>query len=229
MALYVDSQPQTKGDLIRDFRVRQILDSVYAVVGERGFKGTTMSLVAKNAGIAKGTIYVYFKSKSELLSAAIEFMKMTFAEELGAKIEGIQDPVERLHIVLRAELELSDARRDFIKRVLLERNFLAASPRNAEARQALDMYLSGRLLHERIIQKGVSAGVFRRHDVTMSALTLYQAVAGLFELRVLRLNKNTFGKDAKLLMDVLLHGILAANQSRELVPSASKDGRRLRP
>lgn len=35
---------------------------------EFGFNDTTMDMIAKNAGIAKGTLYIYFSSKQELIS-----------------------------------------------------------------------------------------------------------------------------------------------------------------
>src|SRR5690606_25788872 len=40
-----------------------------ALIRERGFHGTTMSLVADHAGVAAGTIYHYFKGKDELIRA----------------------------------------------------------------------------------------------------------------------------------------------------------------
>ncbi|MDV3309580.1 MAG: TetR/AcrR family transcriptional regulator [Cyclobacteriaceae bacterium] len=48
---------------------RLILESTMALIRERGFHGTTMSLVADHAGVAAGTIYHYFKGKDELIRA----------------------------------------------------------------------------------------------------------------------------------------------------------------
>jgi AcrR family transcriptional regulator len=48
---------------------RLILESTMALIRERGFHGTTMSLVADHAGVAAGTIYHYFRGKDELIRA----------------------------------------------------------------------------------------------------------------------------------------------------------------
>lgn len=44
-----------------------ILDSALELIRENGFHGTPMSLIAKKAGVAAGTIYHYFESKDELI------------------------------------------------------------------------------------------------------------------------------------------------------------------
>jgi TetR/AcrR family transcriptional regulator, repressor of fatR-cypB operon len=46
-----------------------IFAATLTLVSERGFHGTPMSQIAKQAGIAVGTIYQYFSSKEELVSA----------------------------------------------------------------------------------------------------------------------------------------------------------------
>lgn len=47
---------------------KAIFDSTLALIRDHGFHGTTMSLVAKKAGVAAGTIYHYFESKDALIS-----------------------------------------------------------------------------------------------------------------------------------------------------------------
>jgi TetR/AcrR family fatty acid metabolism transcriptional regulator len=59
-------------DAVRgDRRRRQILDAAARVFAERGYHRTTVRDVAREAGIADGTIYLYFTSKQELLLALI--------------------------------------------------------------------------------------------------------------------------------------------------------------
>ncbi|MGW8121322.1 TetR/AcrR family transcriptional regulator [Roseivirga echinicomitans] len=44
-----------------------ILESAFDIIKDQGFHGCPMSLVAKNAGVAAGTIYTYFESKNDLI------------------------------------------------------------------------------------------------------------------------------------------------------------------
>ncbi|MFE9258344.1 TetR/AcrR family transcriptional regulator [Streptomyces sp. NPDC006879] len=52
-----------------DVRRRQILDATAALLLEHGYEALTVSKVAVRAGVAKGTVYLYFDSKQELLAA----------------------------------------------------------------------------------------------------------------------------------------------------------------
>ncbi|HEX3623180.1 MAG TPA: helix-turn-helix domain-containing protein, partial [Acidimicrobiales bacterium] len=52
-----------------DVRRDQILDAAEQVFVERGFASATIADVAEHAGVAKGTVYLYFDSKTQLLAA----------------------------------------------------------------------------------------------------------------------------------------------------------------
>lgn len=56
-------------------RENQILDAAVAVFAEKGFHATTIHQIARHAGIADGTIYNYFDSKTALLLAIFERMR----------------------------------------------------------------------------------------------------------------------------------------------------------
>ena len=51
-----------------DKKTQQIFQSALGLVKEKGLAGITMSGIAKEAGIATGTLYIYFKSKEELIN-----------------------------------------------------------------------------------------------------------------------------------------------------------------
>jgi TetR/AcrR family fatty acid metabolism transcriptional regulator len=78
----------------------RILDAAVRVLAKRGFHSTRISEVAKAASVADGTIYLYFKSKDELLVSLFE------------------DRVERLLAFLQAELPRSGSASDKLKRII---------------------------------------------------------------------------------------------------------------
>jgi AcrR family transcriptional regulator len=63
---------------------RAILESTLELIKENGFHGTPMSLVAKQAGVAAGTIYHYFESKDELICELYSYVKERTGEALKA-------------------------------------------------------------------------------------------------------------------------------------------------
>lgn len=61
---------------------KAIFESTLALVKEHGFHGTPMSLVAKNAGVAAGTIYHYFDSKDTLIIELHAYIRNNMATAL---------------------------------------------------------------------------------------------------------------------------------------------------
>jgi AcrR family transcriptional regulator len=58
-----------RAEIARAARSEEILDAARRVFAERGFKGTTIADIAEAAGIALGTIYLYFPSKDDVFAA----------------------------------------------------------------------------------------------------------------------------------------------------------------
>lgn len=66
-----------------DVRRQAILDSAAALLLENGLRATSVDAVAKSAGIAKGTVYLYFASRSDLLAA----LRARYASDLASRAE----------------------------------------------------------------------------------------------------------------------------------------------
>jgi TetR/AcrR family transcriptional regulator, transcriptional repressor for nem operon len=85
-----------------DVRREQILDAAARVLVDRGLAAATMADVAEAASVAKGTVYLYFESKAELLAGLRARYFESFAAMLGGPPEpgrpgpGIAARIERL-------------------------------------------------------------------------------------------------------------------------------------
>src|ERR1700747_3700511 len=75
----------TKEEVIKEYRVREILEAARRVMARYGMQGTTVDRVAEEAKVAKGTIYLYFDTKDELVHAAVlEGMREMVAETVAS-------------------------------------------------------------------------------------------------------------------------------------------------
>jgi len=83
----------------------RILDAAELIFARHGFYAARVSEIAKEAGVADGTIYLYFKSKDDLLISLFERRMTQVNLELRAAIaEGT--PLERLHAFIRTYLRM---------------------------------------------------------------------------------------------------------------------------
>ena len=81
-----------------------ILRAATKLFARRGFFHAQVADVAKEAGVAAGTVYLYFENKDDLLISIFEQRMQEAMAEANASLKGVADPVERLHRLARVHL-----------------------------------------------------------------------------------------------------------------------------
>ena len=75
---------------------RQILDGARRVFSTLGFDATSVSDIAREAGVSKGTLYVYFENKEQLFTALIDEERQHIQADLFATLDSADDPAATL-------------------------------------------------------------------------------------------------------------------------------------
>ncbi len=89
-----------------------ILRSAITVFARNGYFSSKVADIAKEAGIADGTVYLYFKSKDEILHSIFDRAMEEFIGEAKKEIEPIENPLEKLRKIAQIHLEKLSADRD---------------------------------------------------------------------------------------------------------------------
>ncbi len=116
----MSSKRQTKADVVVDFRRTQILDAARQSFVKRGVAATTVDAVAKAAGVAKGTVYLYFDSKDAILRDILTQDLQEFHDCTVPVIRRAGPPRARVEAYFRAALEFFERKRDFFEHCHLE-------------------------------------------------------------------------------------------------------------
>ena len=87
--------------------VLKILNGALQAVGQHGVERLSMSAIGKLAGVSRGTLYRYFKTKEDVLRAVSEYVSLAFENGIREVAAGITDPHERLQRVLKFHNEYS--------------------------------------------------------------------------------------------------------------------------
>lgn len=87
-------------------KYHQILTAAIKVFAERGFSQSTISQIAQEAGVADGTIYLYFKNKDDILVQFYERMTEHVSNRFWEAVERGQTAIEKLHNLIHAHLDV---------------------------------------------------------------------------------------------------------------------------
>ncbi|HNW44609.1 MAG TPA: helix-turn-helix domain-containing protein [Elusimicrobiales bacterium] len=104
MKALTDAQKKEKG--------LEFIQAATRVLAQRGFDALTMEEVAREAGVAKGTLFLYYKCKEDLVQAVFATMAETFGGTLRALAASGLAPEELLNRTILALLEHFDKKRD---------------------------------------------------------------------------------------------------------------------
>ena len=88
-----------ENEKIRSQSIAKIVDAAYRLMSQKGYESTSISQIAKEAGISKGLIYNYFNSKEELLKELIN-NTMEEGDRLMADIIS-EEPAEMLSNIFK--------------------------------------------------------------------------------------------------------------------------------
>jgi AcrR family transcriptional regulator len=84
----------------------RILNAALKIFACKGYQYTTIAEIAKEAGVSKGLVHVYFKNKLDILLDVILFFIQNVNDLINQKLDRCSTPVERLHAVFAALMEL---------------------------------------------------------------------------------------------------------------------------
>jgi AcrR family transcriptional regulator len=86
----------------RSQRQQSLIDAAIAVFIEQGVDATTVDDVVRRAGAAKGTFYLYFRTKDDLLNAVAESLVRGVADRIEAALTSPAPAPERVRALSRA-------------------------------------------------------------------------------------------------------------------------------
>jgi len=120
MRSHRSARTPTKSDVVVDFRRGQIVDAARQNFVKQGVSATTVDAIARTAGVAKGTVYLYFASKDELLRDILSQDLQEFHDCTVPVIRRAGSMEDRCANFIRLSLEFFDRKRDFFEHCHLE-------------------------------------------------------------------------------------------------------------
>ncbi len=163
---------------VSDQRRHQIMDAALTVFSHLGFERASMDDIAKEAGVSKGALYLYYKSKDAIIAKLLQLFFDQALKQVKLLAAGEGSVTEQLLAFARVLTREMD-RMAAMQPISLQ--FYAIAARHATIRQHLRAYFADyRALMEEVIQRGIAQGELRA-DISPAetAVTLTALLEGL--------------------------------------------------
>jgi TetR/AcrR family fatty acid metabolism transcriptional regulator len=183
-----------------------ILRAATRVFARNGYFNSKVADIARSAKVADGTVYLYFKSKEEILHSIFD-QNMAEAIAAGRKlIENLDDPREMLRRIAKLHLERLGADRDLAVVFQVE---LRGSTKFMEEFSAAG-FAEHLALLRRTFEEGQRVGVFRKElNATVAAKILFGALDEMATNWIISKRNYKLEPMADVVMDVFLNGVTA--------------------
>lgn len=187
-------------------RRHQLLMAAKSVFCEKGYYAAGVADIVELAQVARGTFYLYFKSKREIFAALLDHLFQSLMERLHAV------PLDEPELILRAIIDNLATIEEFFSEdaeqaqiIIREALFLdkESSRRVDEMRDALVDFLAG------VLVRWQSAGILRPLDPRLVAHAFVGAARELFEQRMVKGRTEFKGEQTmQTLLDLVLFGLI---------------------
>lgn len=200
--------PRSKEEVVQEYRIASIQDATMRVIARKGMAAATMQEIAEEAGVAKGTIYLYFRDRDELVERTFE----TAMEKLFARADEALDRdipfEEKLRAVMSAQLEFFSQNREFFRLYLSLR-----MPEGTPAQQRRQQRACHPRYRQRIdklstvLKQAIERGELREMDPDRLALFIIEGSTAVILERLTEKASPAENADVDLLVGLVLDGI----------------------
>lgn len=185
-------------------KYKQILDAAVIVIADNGYHQAQVSRIAKQAGVADGTIYLYFKNKEDILISVFQEKMSLFVENLQKILSESTSASEMLYRMIEGHFKvLSD---DHYLAIVTQ---LELRQSNKDLRLKINSILKEYLvLLDEVLKRGIQEGKFMDDiDIRLTRQVIFGTIDEVSTTWVMKEQKYDLVEMAPRVHQILLKGI----------------------
>ncbi|WP_046174012.1 TetR/AcrR family transcriptional regulator [Domibacillus indicus] len=184
-------------------KYHQIIDAAVVAIAENGYHQTQVSKIARQAGVADGTIYLYFKNKEDILISLFQEKMGTFVTRTAESIEAKQTAAEQLESLVQNHFTLltEDPHLAVVTQLELRQS-------NKELRLKINEVLKDYLLLiDQILKTGIESGEFNQGlNVRLARQMIFGTLDEMVTTWVMNDQKYNLAASSQEVTNMLLRG-----------------------
>ena len=184
---------------------QRIIKAALKVFAKKGFYNSRVSEIAKEAAVADGTIYLYFKNKDDILISVFETEMVKMISSMKSELSKIDDPVEKVKVFAQQHLNMITINQEWAEVAQVELRQSSKFMRE----YVKDHYIDYLNLFAYIIREGQEKGIFKEDINTgIAKRAFFGALDEMGRYWVLSSSKRySVEESAKQISDIFIKGL----------------------
>jgi AcrR family transcriptional regulator len=206
---------RSKEEVVQEFRVHSIQEAAMRVIARKGMASATMQEIAEEAGVAKGTIYLYFRDREELVEKTFETAINELHQRIDAALDAEGTFEQKLRNVITAQIMYFSQNREFFR--LYHSLRMPEGTATQQRRQKRTCQPQFRSRVERlasVLSDAMAAGEVRPVDPFRLALFVVEGTIAVVLERLSEDAPPPENEDVELIVSTLLGGIVTPKARR---------------
>lgn len=181
-----------------------ILEAAVKTFARFGFHGTRVADIAREAGVADGTVYIYFRNKEDILTSLFQELMDRFVSDLKAELERYNGTKCKLETLIDYHFRVLNNRPEQAMVTQIELRQI-----DQEINRGISLPLRSyfRLIEE-VIKEGQDAGLYRRDiDIRTARKVVFGAIDEVVTCWVMSTQRYDLSSYSRPVVDLLLKGL----------------------
>ena len=200
---------KSKEEVVQEFRIQTIQEATMRVIARKGMAAATVQEIADEAGVAKGTIYLYFRDRDELVEKTFEGAIAQLMEQIDAVLEQDEPFDAKIRAIIGAQLSFFSANREFF-RLYLSLRLAEGGPATRQRRQKQHCHPQYRVRAQRlagVLSEAMKRGEIREVDPFRLAVFIIEGSTAVILERLSEDSSPADSADVEFIAGLVLDGV----------------------
>ena len=197
---------KTRKEVLSEWRHQEILEAARRIFARLSYAATNVEEIAKEAGMAKGTVYLYFKSKEEIFAAVLASDLERLVDKTIESMSTANTFAARLTVFLDLRLDYLQHNRDFLSIYFAE--FGSRGSRSKLISEVIDkLFWRGFEFMRQCLAQAIAEGELRAVPVEPAAFAIFDLARGFAERHLRGWARLPLEEDVAFIHSLILNGL----------------------